>query len=183
MKKLKLGWRILITGIAALALAIVIFRVVTSGVRPDCNRAFDGAFQQWAFERGSTNAYPNAGGLGSNSLAVIEPFVGGEIQRYGYVPGLNFDDPHTLVLMYLKSKTRYTWHGDLQHTIFSPARWRVVSPGIIDGGSCPEGGDLVDTPELKRRLLFTLEYLREKQRPYWQTVSNEQMAFLQSIKE
>jgi hypothetical protein len=82
--------------------------------------------------------------------------------------------------MYLKTKTHYTWHADFDHTIFSPSRWMVLSP-TIDGGTGPEGGDLVDTPELKRRILLTLEYLQEKQRPYWMTISNEQMLFLKSI--
>lgn len=136
---------------------------------------------QWMLAAGKTNGdYPNANGDSSNSLALLKPYDGDDLQRYEYVPGLNDHDTNDLVLMYLKTKTHYTWHADFDHTIFSPSRWIVLSPWI-DDGHCPEGGEWVDTPELKRRLLLTLKYLQEKQRPYWQAASNEQMQFLKSI--
>jgi hypothetical protein len=59
----------------------------------------------------------------------------------------------------------------------------VLSPGIVMEGMCPEGGDLLDTPEFKRRLLLTLKFLQTKERPHWQVVSNEQMEFLKSIND
>src|SRR5437016_1029169 len=93
--------------------------VLRSGPRPVCHRAVDGALQQWMLEIGHTNVYPNASGIGSNSLAMVERFFGHGIQQYGYVPGLSYDDPNDLVLMYLRTKTHYTWHGDTEHTLFS----------------------------------------------------------------
>jgi len=92
--------------------------VLHSGPRPLCHRALDGAFQQWMLETSHTNTFPNANGIGSNSLAMIEPFFSHDIQRYKYVPGLTCDDPKDLVLMYLGTQTHYTWHGDTEHTIF-----------------------------------------------------------------
>jgi hypothetical protein len=127
-----------------------------------------------------TNIYPNAHGIGSNSLAMIEGHFGNGVQRYGYVSGLSYADPKDVVLMYMR--TRYTWHGDVTHTIFSPERWLVLSPQIVDSGTCPEGGELLDTPEFKRRLQMTVTFLREHQRPYWQVVAEEQSNFLKSVR-
>lgn len=185
MKKLKLKWLIIIGVVAALILLLFANFLYHSGSRPDCNRAIDGAFQQWSLtEYGRTNIfYPNANGNGSNSLAQVERYMGKEIQRYGYVPGLSFNDSDQLVLMYLKTKTHYTWHADYDHNISSPLRWMVVSPNIVFSGHCPEGGELLDTPEFKRRLLLTLDFLRDNQRPYWQAVAKEQTEVLNSIKE
>src|SRR5207244_627825 len=158
--------QMVLAGIAALVLVVAALFVLHSGPRPVCHRAVDGAFQQWMLENGHTNVYPNANGVGSNSLAMIEPLFGQDIQQYAYVPGLRCDDPKDLVLMYLRMQTHYTWHGDSGHNIFSPRRWMVIPPQIIDTGTCPEGGELLSTSEFKRRLQMTVAFLREHQRPY-----------------
>ena len=123
--------------------------------------------------------------MGSNSLALIDFGFGTEIQRYGYIPGLTCYDSGDLVLMYLKTKTHYSWHGDTKHTIFSPLRWMVISPGVIEMQSSdyPEGGQLLDTAEFKRRVEKTVEFLKVNQRPNWEVVAKEQTDFLKSIKE
>jgi hypothetical protein len=62
----------------------------------------------------------------------------------------------------------------------------VLSPGFspgAPGNTCPEGGELLDTPEFKKRIQITIAFLKEQQRPYWQTVAEEQSEFLRSIKE
>ena len=142
MSKFKLTSRVIIGVIAALAFMAAALFVLRSGPRPLCHRAIDGAFQQWMVETGHTNGiYPNANGIGSNSLAMVERYFGHDIHQYAYVPGLSCDDPKNLLLMYLRAQTHYTWHGDTEHTIFSPRRWMVVSPDIVTGGTCPEGGD------------------------------------------
>jgi hypothetical protein len=116
---------------AVVLLAIVVAALLLpSGQRPLCHRAIDGAFQQWMLVSGSTNDYPNDKGSGSNSLATIERYMGHDIYRYGYVPGLRPDDPEDVVLMYVR--TRYTWHSDYTHTIFSPELWLVLPPAIRD---------------------------------------------------
>lgn len=153
-----------------------------SGPRPLCHRAIDGAFEQWMVATGSTNEYPNTNGNGSASLAMMRPFFGDEIQQYGYVPGLRYGDPADLVLMYMKERTRRTWHGDNARSTFSSPRWMVLSPEILHG-TCPEGGTLVDTAEFKQMLQHTVAFLKENQRPHWQAVTDEQMQFLKSIKD
>jgi len=111
---------------------------------------------------------------------MMEPYFGKNIQQYRYVPGLRSDDPKDVVLMYMQ--TRYTWESDGTHTIFSPPRWLVLSPEIMSG-TCPEGGELLDTPEFKRRLQMTIAFLKEHQRPSWQVVAEEQSNFLKSVKD
>ena len=147
-----------------------------------CHRQIDGALQQWAFETGHTNEYPNMNGDSRASLAPVERFMGPDIQQYEYVAGLHYDDPNDLVLMYMKKKTRYSWHGDTGPSVFSEAHWLVLSPDIISG-TAGEGGALVGTPELKRRIELTVAFLQEKQRPNWKAVSDKQMAFLKSLKD
>jgi len=174
-------WRFVI-GILAISALVVATALVRFPPRPRplCHRIIDGAFQQWALETGSTNSYPNTNGNGVASLAAVERLVGADIQQYGYDPGLHYDDPNDLVLMYMRKKTRHTWHGDTKHSIFSPSRWMVLSPEILNG-TCPEGGELVDTPEFKRRLQLTVAFLKVRQRPYWEAVAGEQAQFLTSI--
>jgi hypothetical protein len=176
-------WRAAMIVVGVLALFAVTPFVLRSGPRPICHVLIDGALQQWMLETGHTNDYPNAAGVGSNSLAMIQPFIGQEIQQYEYVPGLRWDDSKELVLMYMRSQTHYTWHGDAAHAVFSPRRWMVLSPNFPNNGTCPEGGELLDTPEFKRRLETTISFLRNHQRPYWQTSFKEQSDFLKSIKD
>ena len=178
-------WLVIISILVLLFLTAEVLVAVHSGPRPVCHRALDGAFQEWMLQVSHTNIYPNADGVGSNSLAVIEQYFGPDIQRYEYIPGLKCEDPKDLVLMYLKTKTHYSWHGDTQHTIFSPQRWMVISPEIIgyEKNSCPEGGQLLDTPEFKRRVQMTVAFLKEYKRQNWQAVAEEQSDFLNSIKE
>lgn len=150
-----------------------------------CHVALAAAFNEWMLDAGQSSGngiYPNADGESSNSLALLQRYDTDDLQRYEYVPGLGVNDPRDLVLMFLKTKTHYTWHGDFEHTVYSPARWMVLSPQFyLRRDTCPEGGDLVDTPELRRRVLLTLKYLQDERRPYWQVISNEQMQFLKSI--
>ena len=167
-----------------MALVVGLLFVLRSGPHPLCHRAIDAAFQQWMLETGHTNGVcPNANGIGSNSLAMVEHYFGHDIQQYAYVPGLRYGDPNDLVLMYMRKQTHYTWHADADHTVFSPQRWMVLSPDTWSSGTCPEGGELLDTPQFKRRLETTVAFLREHQRPYWQVVAEEQSNFLKSVKD
>jgi hypothetical protein len=155
------------------------------GPTPICNRQIDGALMMWMQDR-KTNAYPNVRGEQTASLAEAQQFFSrnGELHRgYGYVPGLRPRDPDSLIFMYLKQKTRREWHGDLLgKSIFTRPQWLVISPGIMTG-PCVEGSELLDTAEFKKRLLATLEFLKDDNRSYWQTVVKEQTAFLDSIRE
>jgi len=181
----QIKWGIGVTGLMLLFVTAFLLRF-PPGPRPWCHRQIDGAFHQWMLETNPTNTYPsnypNASGNAQASLAMIEPYFGPHIHDYGYVPGLREDDPKGLVFMYLKKKTRHTYHADLQHSIFSPRRWFVLPPAIIEG-PCPEGGALLDTPEFKHRLQDTIAFLKEKQRPHWETIIAEQTAFLHSLRD
>jgi len=173
---------------AALVAALVLIPIghylrFPPGPRPLCHRGIDSAFQQWMLATGQTNAYPNAEGNGPASLAMVQPYFGQRIQQYAYIPGLREDDPEDLVFMYMKEKTRRTWHADEDHSIFIPRRWMVLSREIEYHGTCPEGGELLDTPQFRKRIMATIAFLKDNQRPYWQAVANEQLAFLRSVKE
>lgn len=170
--------------------ALVILRVATvfalqTGPRPLCHKALDCSFLTWSSANGNTNAYPNVRGESAASLLKIQSDWGPDAisKIYGYVPGLHFDDTNNLVLMYLKEQTAYTYHGDHDHTRFSPRKWMVLSPAMIESGNCPEGGELLDTAEFKRRLLATIDFLKTDNRPNWEVVAREQMAFLASIND
>src|SRR5438309_10564358 len=101
-------------GLAVVAVTAFLIRF-PPGPRPWCHRQVDGAFIQWMLSTGQPSEYPheypNANGNGHASLALIEPYFGGDIHDYGYVPGLREDDPKDLVLMYLKKKTRHSYHA------------------------------------------------------------------------
>jgi hypothetical protein len=165
------------------SLVLAIFIRFPAGPRPMCHRQIDGAFLQWAIETHHTNEYPNINGDGHASLGPVERFMGRGIHQYAYVPGLHYNDPTNLVLMYMKEKTRHSWHGDSEHSIFWEPRWMVLSPDLISSGTAGEGGDLLDTPEFKRRIELTLAFLKENQRPNWKVVTEEQLAFLRSIRD
>jgi hypothetical protein len=113
--------RFVIVGLAALLLVPVGYVLrFPPGPRPLCHRAFEGAFQEWMLASGNTKSYPNVDGKGTASLALIQRYFGDEIQEYGCVPGLRRKDPDNLVFMYLKKKTRHSWHADTRATFFTP---------------------------------------------------------------
>ena len=176
--------RVIIAATILLILGVAILFLLQTGPRPVCHKALEGALQQWVIDIGKTNVYPNVNGDAAASLGEVDQYWGPDhiSQFYGYLPGLRFDDSRDLVLMYLKQPTAYTWHGDHDHNIFSSRKWMVLSPDMVFSGTCPEGGDLLDTPEFKKRLLATIDFLKTNNRPNWQVVAKEQMEFLASIK-
>ena len=154
-----------------------------------CQKVLDGGLQQWKQESG-TNVWPNVDGDSAKSFAQIEQFTGrpGDkdySEAYGYIPGLKDDDPPDLIFMYLKRKTRRTWNGDHSPTIFARKKWMVFAPDFwtstMPFGTYPEGGELVETSEFRRRFQKTLEFLRENKRPHWQAIVAEQTRFLDSL--
>ena len=159
----------------------------------------DGAFEQWFMEthrKGGAwtfgmpaEVYPNEKGISAQSLALVAQYVKGGDQlykSYGYVPGLKTDDPHDLVIMYMKKKTIFHWHGDTitrwRSLRLSPG-WIVHSPSDIMGGEGPEGSTMLITSEFRSRLQRTLDFLRTNDRPYWTNAVAEHSAFLTALKE
>jgi hypothetical protein len=69
-----------------------------------CQKALYSAFEQWVMVN-KTNVLPNVNGNGKDSLTLIgeympRSYAEGVPRDYGYVPGLNWDDPNDLVMMY-----------------------------------------------------------------------------------
>jgi hypothetical protein len=87
--------------------------------------------------------------------------------------------------MYLRRMTRRTWNGDHSATIFAPKKWMVIGPRFFGSQypeeSLPEGGDVVDTAELKRRFQRTFDFLRAERRPYAETIIAEHGPFVHAL--
>ncbi len=169
--------------LAGLALVIVVF--LPPGPHLICHRMLDGALQQWMLEN-HTNTYPNINGSRLESLSVLERYSLplAEFRDYVYVPGLCRDDPHDLVMWYVREKSRRRWHGDTP-TIFRERKWVIISP---QGTSfeTPDGEDLnywVDTQEIRARLQKTIEFLERNSRPGWQNVARENAEFLKGLQD
>lgn len=185
----KIAWR-LVFGISV-ALATLVPLGIFVRFPPDphinCHAVLDSVLDGWLIEH-NTNAYPNVNGNEAASFAVINEyyhFRGDTHSLYGYVPGLKPDDPKELVLIYLKKMTRRTWNGDHSANLFTRKKWFMGGPDFSwnpgEDRRLPEGGQLVDTAEFKRRLRMTLEFLEENDRPHWRNVVKEHTAFLKSI--
>ena len=157
-----------------------------------CQKILNGGLEQWKQEAG-TNIWPNLDGDSAKSFAQIEdrylspPDDHAYSSAYGYVPGLKDDDPPDLIFMYLRRMTRRTWNGDHSATIFTSKKWMVIGPRFWSGTSpddgLPEGGEVVDTTELKRRFQKTFEFLRANNRPYVEAIFAEQTRFLDSLEQ
>lgn len=107
-----------------------------------------------------------------NQIFKEKGYVPSEECAYGYVPGLKYDDPHDLVLMYGKVKTRYRRSGEPEEfgAWFQEPRWIIVCVGFYESDPGCELNLFRDTPEFKRRLEATLAFLKANNRPYWETV-------------
>ncbi len=157
-----------------------------------CQKILDGGLQQWKVEA-RTDVWPNVEGDGATSFAEIEdgylspPNDHAYSRAYGYVPGLRDDDPPDLIFMYLKRMTRRTWHGDRSATLFTRKKWMALGPNFWSSTApsegYPEGGELLDTSEFRRRFQKTLEFLRENNRPHWRAIVAEQTRLLETLEE
>ena len=179
-------------GLIGLALCYHYF-VLDWKERPYCHKQIMFGFIGWAEENGMdinspTNTFPNLGGAGLKSLAAISNGMAGHMtwaKNYRYVPGLRKDDPGHLVLMYLDSPTRWTWHGT-PPTIFTSNAWIIVPVDFKMGDSRPAAGpgelsERVSQAEFRSRLTDTLDFIRTNQRPNWPTIVAEHTKFLESL--
>ena len=127
-------------------------------------------------------------GKSADSLTVIRDDLGGDDRwetAYKYVPGLKKDDPGDLVLAYLAKPTRWTWHGQLVPTVFTPKEYLFVRVDFgmapsrpVRGGEC---GERVPLADFRERLKRTLNFLRTNERPNWEAVVAEHTKLLESI--
>ncbi len=108
----------------------------------------------------------------------------GLVPDYGYVPGLQQNDPGQLVLMYFNRPTRWTMHISAP-TIFEGKEWILIpvdfGQGRREKSGPGEESERVSTEEFKRRLKETIEYVRKMERPNWKTIVAEQTTFLERI--
>ena len=182
-----------VTLVGSLLVAAFLFRFPSDPL-VYCQKALDSAFEQWKIASdtftGDLRYLPNVDGRGKESLALVSEYMGrgyadGVLRDYGYVPGLREGDPNDLVMLYLKKRTRRNWNGDHSGTIFRKPKWMVIGPEFWDdtgrNAGCYEGGRLEETPVFAARLLKTLQFLKENNRPFWENAGKEHTAFLVSI--
>ncbi len=168
--------------------AKILYSSKRMGPLPLCDIVLD--FDQWLTDQhaGQENPpYPNVNGSSQTSLQEIaramQPVHAVRLLRdYLYVPGLHPNDPQDLVLLYIRERTRYTWHGDATAVRREP-QWLVFSPGFyspLDTPEwCPEDGRRLSDDQFRTRLQKTLDFLREQKRPNWENVAKEHTAFLE----
>jgi hypothetical protein len=163
--------------------------------------------QMWALVAAWSNVkqvddLPNVKGRSAESLAALYKAVDGEEEgesetrneKYQYIPGLRRGDPGDLVLMYMKRPTRWTHHAAGPPQIFTEAKWQLVPfdfLGVLGKADVepvpreiPSRGECcerVRLAEFQTRLRKTLKFLRDNDRPHWQTVVAENEAFLKSL--
>ena len=181
--------------IAAFAVDRHYRREYLAAPRPGCHIAFHMRCEIW-LDANNTKVYPNVEGDMIKSLRLfgfgadtdakdgVALFDDPRFLDYRYVPGLTADDPSDLVLFYKTTKTKFACHSDrpsVWRFPFLVAKWVFAGPRH-DGNEEGEGGSYWrDTPEFKRRLQKTLDFLRENKRPYWEKVVEENAEFLNSI--
>ncbi len=172
--------------------AIVYFVIYDHRNEPLCHKAMMFAATTWLDDR-KTDILPNVDGHGEQSLAELRSYLGDDSwpEMYRYVPGMRKGDPGDLVLAYMPVPTRYIFHGEPQ-TIFAEPKWILVPldftghwcVGLPDDRDIPLAGEQcerVPLEELKSRLKKTLDFLRNNDRPNWQTVVVEHTRFIDSI--
>jgi len=143
-------------------------------------------------EEQKTDVLPNVDGHSAGSMVSMYKYWGDEPweEKYRYIPGLRKDDPGDLVLMYMLVPTRYTAH-DTPQTIFAKKGWVLIPLDFAGLGfgkrvdrDIPMWGEqceMVSLPELCDRVKKTLNFLREHERPNWQTVVEEHEKFLNQM--
>jgi hypothetical protein len=159
---------------------------------PLCHKAVFLDVEQW---HNSAKDLPNVKGSSAESLNKLftEEDPAEWNAKYQYLPGLRLGDPGDLVLMYMKRPTRYIWHGKPQ-TIFRDPMWMTVSLDFAGLRGSPfvqivrrpmpyqgENSERLSLEDFKSRLRKTLDFLRENNRPNWQTVVAENEDFLKTL--
>ena len=186
--KRAITWVLVAVGISCVLVVGFMLRF-PPGPCPWCHKMFDAALEQWKMAHGNTHTHPNINGEELPSIAEFAAYVKDPhlVSRdYGYIPGLRDGDPDDLILMYMRKKTRHTWHGDHSASILTKPKWMVLGPQVInldEIDQCPEGGRLLSTDEFTDLIRKTLDFLKENDRPNWETVTKEHTVFLKSIKE
>ena len=175
--------------IAAIVLCLVV--LVDPDAQPHCHKQLDLAFSNWRdTHKLEKTAFPNVDGISAKSLAAIQPFSGGFAweRDYMYVPGLRTDDPGDLVLVYLKKPTRWKSHVQLRPSLFHMKGWIIVPVDMEFYGNrdnevlgAGEFSEWITFVEFRQRLQKTLDFLRDRGRPHWESAVKEHGAVLAEL--
>jgi hypothetical protein len=172
--------------------------------KPLCNKQTLFQVMNW-FDNKKSIDLPNVRGSSTDSLIELKKDaydnekdftedINKWNEKYQYVPGLRKGDPGDLVLMYLKSPTRWNNHASGPPSIFRERKWILVPFDFMGAGisHCAEhvrrevadeseDAERVSLEELKSRLRKTLDYLQKNNRPNWQKMVTENEEFLNSL--
>lgn len=150
---------------------------------PICHKNLFFAILNWQ-EKRATRYFPNIDGSSAASIEVLEELsVYRQLKsHYSYVPGLNRDDPEGLVLFYINRPTRWTSHVSTPW-IFTSKEWILVPVDMEWKSSRSDAGpgefsERVSFDEFRKRLRKTLDYIKTKQRPNWETIVKQHTDFL-----
>ena len=186
VRLLRVGGLLLAGGVSAMT--VWYFFVLDWHARRFCHSQIMNGLRLWMADRG-TNVFPNIGGHSRESMLAIRTEMGGYsdwIDRYSYVAGLTEDDPGDLVMLYVAEPTRWTWHGD-PPSRFRDKAWILVPVDFKLGRreashlGPGEESERVSPAEFARRLRKTLDFLRDHQRPHWETVIGEHRELLEGL--
>jgi hypothetical protein len=179
-------------------LAFLLSLLIRSGVdqflveipgKPICHKNLNVAVDNWLHAHGNQDGgLPNVNGLSSESLLSLQPHINDSdlADSYMYVPGLRRDDPGDLVLFYMKTPTKWRWHGERPALTDSPM-WMVVPVDFVFFGSRRitnkgEFSESLTDKEFEERLGKTLKYLQAESRPFADAVVKEHSSTLEKLK-
>ncbi len=155
--------------------------------KPVCHKAVNSAFLSWQ-DQNATTGFPNVAGRSTDSLAQCDELLQNDklSGRYMCIPGLTRDDPGELVLLYMATPTRWTWHGE-RPSRTAPLKWLVVPVDFRMGnrefdGNGEQSEQLTDDQFLAR-LEKTLQFIEENERPNWESIVKEHRAFLEKVRK
>ncbi len=181
-------WLLVAGALAGVAVAATFFAVTSIPFldrtgNPICHKQLYGVIQNWQ-EKHSTRDFPNVDGDRVASVAAVKELANyPELKsHYSYVPGLSREDPGDLVLFYIDRPTRWTLHGS-PPLIITSKKWILVPVDMKIHGSRSDTGpgelsERVSFDEFRKRLRKTLDYIKTKQRPNWETVVKQHTEFL-----
>jgi hypothetical protein len=191
----RLPWAVIVLGLIVGLPAFVYFVIFDHQNEPFCHKLVFLVMSEYLDDK-KTDALPNVNGRSSDSINSLLEELGDQpwAETYRYVPGLKKGDPGDLVLMYMPVPTRYVLHYHAS-TIFAEKKWILIPLDFcshaFEMGAAVVNRDIpfygeecerVSLEELQSRLKKTLDYLRENNRPNWQTVVAEHEKFLDSVK-
>jgi hypothetical protein len=109
--------------------------------------------------------------------------VSAEHCPYRYIQGLGLNDPADLIVMYRKTKSHWLYHHRSWDYYVEEPKWLVMGPQTPGHWATESDNGFIETAELRRRIRRTLDFLKEKKRPYWEQTVKEHKPFLDKLDE